>query len=89
MPTGIALGPRNEFIHVADSGNGRVVMLDPEGGFVTDWTIREEGNGYHTPVAVATSPDGRRVYLTDIANQRVIVLGVNPEKEESNETTES
>ena len=74
---------------MADSGNGRVMMLDKDGAFVTDWAIREEGNGYHTPVAVATSPDGQKVYLTDIANQRVIVLGVKSETEKIDETKNS
>lgn len=76
VPTGVTLDPKRGFIHVADSANHRVVMLDREGAFVTEWEIPEEGSGYHTPVAVAASPDGKRLYVTDIANQRVILLAV-------------
>ena len=76
VPTGIASGPHGEVIHVADSANHRVVMLDGTGGFITDWTIAEEGSGYYTPAGVAASPDGRKIYLSDIANHRVIVLEV-------------
>ena len=85
VPVGVAAGPMNNFVHVADSANRRVVMLDDDGAFVTEWAIAEEGSGYHTPVSVASSPGGDRVYVTDIANARVIVLGVNSKKDETNE----
>ena len=85
VPTGVSFGPDGEYIHVADSANSRVVMLDSNGAFVTDWTIEEKGSGYHTPVTVATSPDGKRLYVTDIANQRIIVLGIERSKEKENE----
>lgn len=75
IPTGVATGP-DGLIHVADSANHRIVMLDNQGDFVTDWDLPTSGNSFHTPNMVAVGPKGQRVYATDIANNRVIVLEV-------------
>jgi len=76
VPTGVAMSPDGALIHVADSGNHRMVMLDEEGRFVADWKIPDAGPQYG-PTMVAVSPDGRRVYATDTAADRVIVLTVD------------
>ncbi len=75
VPTGVAAGPEG-FIHVADSANHRMVMLDNQGNFVTDWDMPSPGNGFHTPNMVAVGPGGEQVYATDITQNRVIVLEV-------------
>jgi hypothetical protein len=38
VPTDVAVD-RNGVIHVADSGNHRVVMLSPEGEYLTEWRV--------------------------------------------------
>ncbi len=75
IPTGIAAGP-DGLVHVADSGNSRIVLLDRKGRFVTDWKLSRPKDSFHTPVNVAVHPHGKRVYATDIANQRILVLEV-------------
>jgi len=76
VPTAVAFSPEKGHLHIADSANHRVVMLDTKGRYIADWKIEEEPQGYNTPVGVAVSPDGTKVYVTDIDNQRVIILGV-------------
>lgn len=83
VTTGVAWGPRGRLIHVADSGNHRIVMLDRHGAYVNAYRIKAQGNGFETPPSIAVSPDGSRVYAADIANNRVLVLVV-----ETNLTTE-
>jgi len=73
IPTGVDVGPEGG-IHVADSANNRIVMLDRRGDFVTDWHVPNPGSGFHSPNMLAVGPNGERVYATDIANNRVIVL---------------
>lgn len=75
VPSGVAFDAENRLIHVADSGNHRLVMLDADGRFVTEWVLSDRAEQY-SPTMVAVSPDGSRVYATDIANDRVIVLEV-------------
>lgn len=75
VPSGVALDAENGLIHVADSGNRRLVMLDAHGRFVNEWALRDPSDQY-SPSMVAVSPDGSRIYATDIANDRVIVLEV-------------
>jgi len=75
VPTSVALDPAHRLIHVADSANHRVVMLDADGAFVADWALPEPGKQY-SPTMVAVSPDGKHVYATDTAKNRVIVLEV-------------
>lgn len=74
--TGVALSPKGELIHVADSVNQRVVMLDSQGRFITDWKVPDVRPGLGTPMQVATSLDGKRLYATDVIGNRIIVLAV-------------
>jgi DNA-binding beta-propeller fold protein YncE len=76
VPSGIAVGPQG-FVHIADSGNHRIVMLSPDHGFVTDWKLPDADSKILSPTNVAVSPDGKTVYATDFARNRVIVLTVN------------
>jgi len=75
VPTGVAHDTSHGLLHVADSANRRVVMLDAEGSFISAWALKEPKENY-SPTMVAVSPDGSRVYATDTANDRVLVLGV-------------
>jgi len=80
IPTGVCAVPDSDLMAVADSGNGRVLLLDGEGRVVDAWTLPNAGEdgdgGWHSPIGVAAAPDGRRLYLTDFAGDRVIVLRV-------------
>ncbi len=75
VPTGVAASPEGMWLHVADSANHRLVMLDRRGEAIDQWSLPEPGPR-HSPTMVAVSPDGRRVYVTDPGNGRVIVLRV-------------
>jgi tripartite motif-containing protein 71 len=72
-PTDAAVGPDGT-IHVADSGNHRVVMLSANGEYLTEWRIPNPDPNIFSPEQVAASPDGVTVYATDLANNRVLVL---------------
>lgn len=73
VPTGVAVGP-NGIIHVADSANHRVVMLTERGEYITAWSIPDANPKVYSPEKVAISMDGTRVYATDFAANRVLVL---------------
>jgi tripartite motif-containing protein 71 len=75
VPTGAAVDGRGA-IHVADSGNHRVVMLSSDGGYITDWRVPDPNPGVYSPEHVAVSADGATVYATDLAGDRVLVLAV-------------
>ncbi|MDP1579726.1 MAG: NHL repeat-containing protein [Candidatus Didemnitutus sp.] len=73
VPTGVTVGPAG-FIHVADSGNHRVVLLSQQGGYVAEWKIPDADPAIHSPGKIAVSPDGHQVYAADYAGNRIIVL---------------
>ncbi|MBL4799598.1 MAG: NHL repeat-containing protein [Oleispira sp.] len=82
-PTGTTFGP-NGVIHVADGGNHRVVTLDSSGAFMGDWPLpdidlEKDAQTYNSPVAVAAKPDGTAIYVADIVNSRIIILGIEYE----------
>ena len=77
MPTDIAVGPDGT-IHVADSGNHRVVMLSANGAYQADWAIPDADPNVFSPEQIAVSPNGSTVYATDLAGNRVLVLAVTP-----------
>lgn len=74
VPTGLAAAAG--LIHVADSGNHRVVMLTAGADYVSEWKIPDPVHGVHSPEKVAVSPDGRFVYVTDYPADRIAVLRV-------------
>ncbi len=74
-PTGVAVGPGG-IMHVADSGNHRVVMLSKNGEYLAEWRIPAADPGIYSPAKIALSPDGRTIYATDYAADRIIVLKV-------------
>lgn len=75
VPTGVAIGS-DRVIHVADSGNHRIVMLSPTGEYLAHWQIPDADSNVFSPEQVAASPDGSTVYATDLAKNRVLVLTV-------------
>jgi hypothetical protein len=62
VPTGVVAG--GDVLHVADSGNHRVVMLTLDGRYLTDWTIPSPPKTIYSPEQVAVSP-GRKPRLRD------------------------
>lgn len=74
-PTDVAVGSGG-VIHVADSGNHRVVMLSPTGENVAHWQMPDADPNVFSPEHVAASPDGSTVYATDLGRNRVLVLTV-------------
>lgn len=73
VPTDAATDLRG-IIHVADSGNHRVVMLSPAGEYLAHWQIPNASSDVFSPEHVAVSPDGFTVYATDLAGDRILVL---------------
>ncbi len=75
VPSGAATGA-DGVIHVADSGNHRLVMLSAEGDYLTHWRVPDANPDVYSPGHVAVSADGATVYATDLAGDRVLVLAI-------------
>jgi DNA-binding beta-propeller fold protein YncE len=77
VPSGVSVDGQGT-IHVADSANKRVVLLDREGSYRGDWKVTDDANpGVYSPERVATTSDGR-VLAVDTANDRILVLRLGP-----------
>lgn len=67
-PRGVAVDAAG-FVYVADTGNRRIVKLDPSGEFVTAWGTAGDGSGeFQEPFDLVVAPDGTIVVL-DAAQQ--------------------
>jgi DNA-binding beta-propeller fold protein YncE len=75
VPSGLAVA--DGVVHVADSGNRRVVALNLSGETLGEWALTDDTHtDVYSPARLATA-DGL-VYVVDPANNRVIVLRAHP-----------
>jgi DNA-binding beta-propeller fold protein YncE len=78
-PRGIVLGPDGR-VYVADTGNKRVQVFDPDGQFAFQWGGGGVLEGYlDEPVGLAVGPNGAppsaaSIYVADTWNRRVQVF---------------
>ncbi|MCA1831743.1 MAG: hypothetical protein LC750_03220 [Actinobacteria bacterium] len=77
-PTAVAIDNQNDVV-VADTGNNRVLRLDPAGGFpLSKWGSLGSGDGqFSSPSGVAVSPNGFTIYVADSGNNRIQYFGVS------------
>lgn len=75
VPTDAAIG-RGGVVHVADSGNHRIVMLSSAGEYLAEWRTPDADPNVFSPEHIAISPDRSTVYATDFAGNRVLVIAV-------------
>ena len=73
-PTGVAVDAWDHVV-VADTGNNRVVVLEPGGGFLAEYTGPNDGykGPFNAPRGVAVEPDGELV-VADTGNRRVVTV---------------
>jgi len=78
-PRGVAFSPEDTGgrVYVSDTGNKRVQVFDPDGGFISQWGGGGVLEGYlDEPVGIALGPDDT-VYVADTWNRRVQVFDKN------------
>jgi len=77
-PYGLFNAPQDLFLDsatgnllIADTGNNRIVILDPEGSFLME--IGGEQAGLNGPEGVFVDPEGR-IWIADRGNKRIVVF---------------
>lgn len=72
QPRDAAVGPEGR-IYVADTGNHRIQVFNPDGSFAFGWGSFGEGDGqFNEPWGIAASAD--RIYVVDTWNHRLQVF---------------
>ncbi|TDQ40391.1 S-layer homology domain-containing protein [Aureibacillus halotolerans] len=69
-PVAVAINDQGH-VHVADSGSNRIIVLAPDGKYVTEWGGLGSGDGqFSYPSGIAFDSDGH-VYVVDRDNHRI------------------
>ncbi len=69
-PRNLAVGPDGQ-IYVADSGNNRIQVFDPQGNFIMKWGSKGAGPGqFDEPWGIAVAQDGT-IFVADTWNHRL------------------
>ncbi|MCF7957199.1 MAG: NHL repeat-containing protein [Phycisphaerae bacterium] len=74
QPVGIAIDPNNNNLWIADSGHHRVVIVSPEGKLLENLDLPPGSKAHPTdPTDIAITSDGKRSYIIDNDNHRVLL----------------
>ncbi len=72
-PSAVDYGPKG-YIYVADTGNNRVQVFDPDGNFVFTFGERGRKNGqFKEPSGIVVAKDGT-IYVADTGNDRLQIF---------------
>jgi len=76
---GVAISPNNRTLYVSEGNNGRIGIFDLEtrrdlGTFSLDGRWRGKTYRHSLPGALKLSPDGRNLYVLDLAHFRLVVF---------------
>ncbi len=76
---GVAIGPDNRTLYLAEGNNGRVGIFDLVSherlySLSLDGTFEGEAYGYSLTGELKLSPDGRYLYVLDLAHFRLVVM---------------
>ncbi len=66
-----------DYIYVADTGNNRIVVYQPNGTFERE--LIPEGDSFKQPQGVFVTNGGRDIYVADTGNQRVVKMNQDGE----------
>lgn len=72
QPSGIAADPAGR-IYVADTGRANVFVFDPDGAY-NRLLLPPESHALSAPTAIATSEDGRTIYVADPPKNAIVAF---------------
>jgi DNA-binding beta-propeller fold protein YncE len=77
--TSVAVDPKENKVYVADSGNKRIQIFDPNGNFLGKWAVDEWGSraGFED---LAIDPATRRLYASSATRDDILVFDLNTGK---------
>lgn len=73
LPIGVAVDPVRQRVFVADSGLGKLLVLDSHGRLLAEWA---PPGGFGRPAGLALDRAGQ-LYVTDVVQRQVFVFGAD------------
>jgi DNA-binding beta-propeller fold protein YncE len=74
--TSVAVDPKENKVYVADPGNKRIQIFDPNGNFLGKWPVDEWGTFYGFE-DLAIDPQARRLYASSATREDILVFDLN------------